>query len=47
MEESFPTLQQQLDLRMGSAAIMLLQTKEQFSDSTTSRKVGRGKYLAL
>ena len=42
MEEPFPTLQQQLDLKMGSAAIMLLQIKERFGDSTASRKVDRG-----
>jgi len=46
MDSPFPTHQQHLLLRIGNAATMLFHAYEKFGDSTASKKLHQGKYLA-
>ena len=47
MDSPFPTLQQDLLLKIGMTDIILLHTKELLGDTPASKKWHLGKYLAL
>ena len=47
MDSPFPTRQQHPLLRIGNAATILFHAYEQLGDSIASKKLNRGKYLAL